>query len=362
MLKDLCFEVIQTCPNECKFCSSNSSKEKKTIITLEKFQETINHFINHGGIGEVSISGGEPFLHPELFKMIEFCKNNGLRTVVFTSGIKRQRLSEMPKEMIEDIQNRCKKDLQKIEQLEPWNERLKHNVKAYYDRYLKPNEFTSITKEEFEHLKKLGLDKIVFDWQALDERIDNELMGRKIINTCLLSSIIRARNAGLNVDVHFIPMKPNYNEFSDIIECLEIADVKNISVLNFVPQGRGREYKEELMLNQEELKEFAEILNREKEHFSGKIRIGIPLNGKISHLCTAGTEKLDIRYDGIILPCPAFKEISTETMEKYGIKLHSIYEDLEKVVVSGGKRKQPLCKQVYGFKGDLTEALDEGIR
>ena len=52
MLKDLCFEVIQTCPNKCKFCSSNSSKEKKTIITLEKFQETINHFITHGGIGE----------------------------------------------------------------------------------------------------------------------------------------------------------------------------------------------------------------------------------------------------------------------------------------------------------------------
>ena len=128
-----------------------------------------------------------------------------------------------------------------------------------------------------------------------------------------------------------------------------------------MPQGRGREYKDELMLSPEELKEFAEILNREKTHFSGKIRIGIPLNGKISHLCTAGTEKLDIRYDGIILPCPAFKEISIETMEKYGIRLYSIYEDLEKVVVPGEKRKQPLCKQIYGFEGDLTKVLDEGI-
>lgn len=41
-------------------------------------------------------------------------------------------------------------------------------------------------------------------------------------------------------------------------------------------------------------------------------------------------------------------------MEKYGIKLHSIYEDLEKVVVHGGKRKIPLCRQVYGFSGELT--------
>ena len=81
MLKDLCFEVIQTCPNKCKFCSSKSSKEKKTIITLEQFKKTINHFINQGGIEEISISGGEPFLHPELFDMIKFSKDNGTNWV-----------------------------------------------------------------------------------------------------------------------------------------------------------------------------------------------------------------------------------------------------------------------------------------
>lgn len=360
MLKDLCFEVIQTCPNKCKFCSSKSSKEKKTIITLEQFKKTINYFINQGGIEEVSISGGEPFLHPELFKMIKFSIDNGIRTVVFTSGIKKS--SELPDEMIEHIKNKCREDLQEIEEHEPWNERLKRNVKAYYDRCLSPNEFTSITRDECDKLKMIGLDKIVFDWQALDEEVDNELMGRKKLNMYLMSSIIRAKTAGLNVDVHFIPMKPNYREFPDIIECLEIAGVKNISVLNFVPQGRGKEYQEELMLNQEELRDFAEILKREKEHYSGNIRIGIPLNGKISHLCTAGTEKLDIKYDGTILPCPAFKEMSVETMEKYGIQLHSIYEDLEKVVVHSGKRKEPLCKQVYGFKGDLTEGYIEETR
>ena len=36
-------------------------------------------------------------------------------------------------------------------------------------------------------------------------------------------------------------------------------------------------------------------------------------------------------------------------------------KDLEKVVVPGGKRKKPLCKQIYGFEGDLTKVLDEGI-
>ena len=341
MLKDLCFEIIQTCPNKCKFCSSNSSQDKQTIITFEQFKKTVMHFIKQGGIEELSISGGEPFLHPDLFEMVKFCKDNGIKTVIFTSGIKRA--SAMTVEMIEYIKNKCKQDLQEIEKHEPWNERLKINVKAYYDRCLTPKSFEGITRQEFEKLKQLGLDKIVFDWQAFEESTDNELMGRKGLITCLMDSLIRASRTGINVDVHFIPMKPNYRQFSDIIECLEISGVKNISVLNFVPQGRGRDNKEELMLSKEELKEFSEILKKEKEHYSGNIRIGIPLNGKISHLCTAGTEKLDIKYDGTVLPCPAFKEMSIET------------------VVHSGKRKAPLCKQVYGFNGDLTDS-DEIIR
>ena len=48
------------------------------------------YFINHGGIEELSISGGEPFLHPNLFEMVEFCKDKGIRTVIFTSGIKKR--------------------------------------------------------------------------------------------------------------------------------------------------------------------------------------------------------------------------------------------------------------------------------
>ena len=46
MLKDLCFEVIQTCPNKFKFCSSNSSKDKNTIITLAIPEKTIE-YIKH---------------------------------------------------------------------------------------------------------------------------------------------------------------------------------------------------------------------------------------------------------------------------------------------------------------------------
>ena len=100
--------------------------------------------------------------------MVKFCKNQGIRTVIFTSGIKRA--SAMPMEMIEYIKDKCKQDLKEIEEHEPWNDRLKRNVKAYYDRWLTPKSFEGITRQEFEKLKQLGLDKIVFDWQALKKK------------------------------------------------------------------------------------------------------------------------------------------------------------------------------------------------
>ena len=70
MVKDLCFEIIQTCPNNCLFCSSCAGMDKSTIIDIDTFKRTIDHFISIGGIQEISFSGGEPFLHPHLFEMI----------------------------------------------------------------------------------------------------------------------------------------------------------------------------------------------------------------------------------------------------------------------------------------------------
>ena len=37
---------------------------------------------------------------------------------------------------------------------------------------INPGEFTSLTRQELEKIKELGVDKIVFDWQTLDENID----------------------------------------------------------------------------------------------------------------------------------------------------------------------------------------------
>ncbi len=346
MVKDLCFEIIEKCLNNCMFCSSNSNCNKSQIISFDDFKRTIDFFMKTGGIEELSLSGGEPFLHPDLIKMVEYSKSLGIRTVIFTSGVtKSDGVSDEEKIKIKDEMN---SQLQEIAD----EELLKQKIVNFYNRLLSPPSFTSISRETLIKLQEIGLDKIVFDYQAYEYETDHMLMGRKEISRLsLLKSLITSSLIGLEVDVHFVPMKINYKEIGDILEMLEIAEVKNISLLNFLPQGRGKINQKNLQLSDEELKEFFILLNQYKQKYSGNIRVGIPLQGENTHKCNAGLEKLDIKYDGTVLPCPAFKEITEEECKKFNINLPNIYRNLEEVVIPGhGTRVEPLCKQIYNAR------------
>ena len=45
MIKDLCFEIIETCPNNCLFCSSCSDIGKTRIIDISIFKKS--HYVNN---------------------------------------------------------------------------------------------------------------------------------------------------------------------------------------------------------------------------------------------------------------------------------------------------------------------------
>ncbi|HHW69150.1 MAG TPA: radical SAM protein [Tenericutes bacterium] len=347
MVKDLCIEIIEKCLNNCKFCSSNSNCNKTKNIEFEDFKRVIDYFIRQGGIEELSLSGGEPFLHPELIKMIQYAKTCGVRTVIFTSGvISERKISHEDKLQLE---NEMKRRLEEINQNEPDNEFLKEKIVKFYSDIIKIKEYSSIDRNILHILKEIGLDKIVFDMQAYEADTDSYIMGRnELARQSLLKSLIDSSLEGLNIDVHFVPMKPNYKEIIDILELLEIANVSQISLLNFLPQGRGRLNVIDLMLNEEEKREFFKLLDIGKNKFTGKIRIGIPLQGEENHRCNAGLEKLDIKFNGDVLPCPAFKEITLEECERFNIKIPNIYKNLEDINIPGkGKRVKQLCKQIY---------------
>lgn len=347
MVKDLCFEIIQTCPNNCRFCSSCAGMDKDTMIDYETFVNVINHFMKIGGIQEISFSGGEPFLHPNLFDMIKYCKDLGIKVVLFTSGVKRNR--QMTQEQMDVLRKQV--EIRHSNLPQEIKDKIIRREMEIYTQY-NNKMFSAISREEMEFLKKLGLDKIVFDFQGAERETYDYLMGSNHFLE-VEQSIIRAVIVGLDTDVHFVPMKLNYKELPNLIEILNIAEIKNLSLLNFVPQGRGEINKEELMMSEDEIKEFAAIYENCKDTFNGVLRVGIPLLSDDKHKCTAGLDKLVIKYDGTVLPCPAFKEYDTELLNKIGIKTPNVYTELDSVQVHNGTRAYPLCKKLYDFNGTV---------
>lgn len=322
MLKDLCFEIIQKCPNNCMFCSSMSEFDSKSIISFDTFKKTIDKFVSLGGIKEISLSGGEPFMHPNLFEMVEYCKIKGIKTVIYTSGIRqRRKLSEEQKKGLNHL------ELKIINQMEE-------------------NEYDHLDRSMLRKLKELGLDKIVFNLQASEVDEYNHLMGTKNQYSHVLKSLLDTNFEGIESEIHFIPLKLNYKTFNEVIELAELSGVSCVSVLRFVPQGRGKDNINDLMLFKEELQEFKMIVNNFKSS-KVKIRMGIPMVDEDTHLCTAGYNKYDIKYDGVVLPCPSFKDIDVKILEQNEIKVYNIYENLDDIVVNQGSRDIPLCKKIH---------------
>ena len=349
MLKDLCFEIIETCPNNCLFCSSCSSINKEKLIEYKKFKEVIDYFMSIGGIKEISLSGGEPLLHPELLRMIRYCKLNNIKTVLFTSGIKKRfKMSESDREQLEfNLRKSYKSYLSEVIPKDEYEKLISKQMSIYlsYDE----KKYDHLSTYDCKLLKENGLDKIVFDFEAWDKNIYDKIMGTKDLFDLVTLSMIKAKSSGLNTDAHFIPTKINYKELEDIIEMLNVAEFDELSILNFVPQGRGKINEDLLSLSENEFKEFVEIFNRCKDKFKGNLRVGIHLQGEDTHKCTAGLSKLVIKYDGTVLPCAAFKEYDLKTLNSIGIKTPNIYENLEEVELHSGTRKSPLCKQLYHF-------------
>ncbi len=292
-------EILQKCPNKCIYCSSNSDLTKEDIIDFETFKNTINFLLQKCEINEISLSGGEPLLHKDIYKMVDFCSKNKIKTTIYTSGV------------------------------------------------LFDERFHEIYKENFKLLEEGGLNKIVFDLQSLNESTYNELMGTEGNLEFVKKSISNAQMFNFYKSIHFIPNKLNYKQFDEVYDFARKNAIDELRVLRFVPQGRGRDNVEKLLLSEENLQKFIKKIENFKQNHT-KIKIGIPLLENSSHICTAGNDKLHIRFDGQILPCPAFKDMILDNIENF--KMINIYKNLNEIELKNEINSTPLCQKYNRHK------------
>ena len=260
-LDEIKIEVTYSCPLSCVHCSSNANPEHQISMSTEKCVEIINDALSIG-VKEITFSGGEPLTWQGILEVVSYSKKIGLKVNIYTSGN-----SDNIKNIITKL--------------------------AWFDT-----------------------DALIFSIYSDDEKEHNRVTRKNssFINT--LEAIKLAQFYEIHTELHFVALASNFMKLENIAELARVNGVKRISVLRFVPQGRGLLISNHDTLNKSqniELKKMIEYLRVK----GFDIRTGSPFNVLFLNekpKCMAAQDRLIVASDLNIYPCDAFKQIMCETI------------------------------------------------
>jgi len=297
MIEDVSFEILNRCLNCCLHCSSCSSIKGTDIFSLDKIKDIVKQ-LTEIRVKRICLSGGEPFLHSDLIEIVKYISERNILCDIYSSGVT----------MTNGLIN-------------------------------------SISIETFRLLKDVGLHRVMFNMQAMDEEIYDNIMGTGGNQNFLLRSIENAIACEIEVEIHFVPMKQNICQIEKILNYANQVGICQISFLKLVNHGNAKSNNLELSINDDTTlrKKLADLSSTNK-----KIRIGIPLTyGKIIYDCHALIKKIYIKYDGSLYGCEAFKHIAFE-----GVAVPNVYSESISTIITCSdyfqKSSELLCEYRNG--------------
>ena len=84
-LKSIQFELTSRCNERCIHCYiPNAKKDKGKDMSFNQFCNIIDQFAEMGGI-HVSLSGGEVFLHKDIIKIIQYCREKDMEICILSN-------------------------------------------------------------------------------------------------------------------------------------------------------------------------------------------------------------------------------------------------------------------------------------
>ena len=308
MLSEISIEILQRCPNRCIYCSSHSNPQATHIIPFEIIKNVIDD-AKSLGCKTVCLSGGEPFLHPQILDIISYIAKQQLICYVYTSGI-----------------------------------------------YMKDEVYSSLPNEYIEAIRGM-VDKVIFNVEADSSALYDQIMGtdvggfdmmKKSINDCVSS--------GLVVETHVVPMQVNFKHLKSIFEMCYQLGVSKVSILRLVLQGRALENLSLVKLSGKDNREVTKLIKALKEAYKGKVRIGLPYSDSNCRIyCKAASDKINVRYDGNVYPCEVFKDDLLNA--KLGCEPDNVWKDSFYDIYKSSPYLNVVRRRIEAFKkedGDET--------
>jgi len=271
LLDELKIEVTRECLFNCIHCSSHGSPGGSDELEFTRVQELIDES-KELGISKVVFSGGEPLLWPSILDVISHASHLGIDTCIYTTG----------RHSPEDYENGFSKELRRA--------KLNRAIFCVYGRERAYEKITRIGRSYQQTISKIR------DFQA----------------------------NGIEIEFHFVAMKINFRELSHVVNFAKDLGINKLSILRFVPHGRGALLKKSMTLSGPENLELRDAIRRARQtNPSVEIRLGSPYNFLILErnvFCKAGINTLIITPDGSAYPCDAFKNYKSSDNDSIYLK------------------------------------------
>jgi MoaA/NifB/PqqE/SkfB family radical SAM enzyme len=268
-LHELRIELLQKCTLACVHCSAESSPAATRALSHELVVRVLRE-AKALGLRSVVFTGGEPLIEFNLTNYVTEAHKLGIRSTIFTAGFLQEQT--------------CTKKITELAQA--------------------------------------GLQQVNVSLYSTDPNVNAQIT-RKPESMRRSQNVLEAAiHNGLVAEVHFVPMSPNIEHLEGVAAWAEGSGVSTLSILKYVPQGRGRIARDTLApasTDEHRLRERIEKII--VKHTKLKIHVG-PSFGFLGLSqptpCESGFSALSIRSDGLVFPCDAFKGIVDSQFLKNG--------------------------------------------
>lgn len=258
-MKELTMEITDRCSLNCVQCSTRAGPDGDTFFSVEDVARYLGQFRD---FDVVRVSGGEPFEHPELDRIVKFIEGQGKQVQIMSCGVKERR--PIP---LEDM------------------------------RAIAPY-----------------VDEVVWSMHGLDPKHDQIVTGDKQYMWYppywdhLCDSFDHANLAGIRSSFQTVVMKDNFDDLTDIAWAMRVfregtGKPYHWHILRFVKQGRGQDNA-------------AQALDPQQAYeLPSRVRALARANGlQITYTnsfdecnCESGTMKAVVTCKRKVIPCSALK-------------------------------------------------------
>ena len=184
----IAFEVTRRCRYHCKHCRANAGPQGKTELSTQQCKKIIASLARFAK-PILILTGGEPMERPDLFELIEYAKERGLRVVMATCG------------------------------------------------YL-------LNDESMAKLKKAGISALAFSIDGSSAETHDKFRESDGAFAAVMAAAEAAKRAKIPFQVNTTISKLNFGEIIGIVEIAKRIGASCFNAFMMVPTGRGEEIED----------------------------------------------------------------------------------------------------------------------